>query len=300
MLTAILVSLVIWCTFYRQVPAPALLGICAGFGACLLWAGKRGHASFRLSIDVFAQTSRLNQVNPTLKLCTVLILMALCVSAQNPVVGSALAVFMLCLTVFVGGLKLRDYIQMLLLPVSFFTLSGFALLFELTAQKTGVLSFPIFSLWLSASESSQLRAALILSRALGAVSCLYFLSLTTPMSSIIGVLRRARCPGIVVSLMYLMYRYIFILLSMHHTMRDAAASRLGFLNYRTSIRTTARLYSGLLANSYRQAGNNFDAMESRCYRGEIRFLERRSNALAAHAATAVILIAATLGLTLWL
>ncbi len=116
------------------------------------------------------------------------------------------------------------------------------------------------------------------------------------MSSIIGVLRRARCPNVLISLMFLIYRYIFILLSMHHTMRDAAASRLGFTDYRTSVRTTARLYSQLLANSYRQADTNFDAMESRCYDTDIRFLERRNAVRAPHAVAAGVFVAVTITL----
>ena len=290
MITAVLAAAVIWFTLYGSVPVPALIAVCAGAGALLLGLLRRGHGHF-ISIDVFAQASRLNNVNPSLKATAVLLLMALCIASKGPIAGAFLTVLTLCLAVFAGGLKLRDYASLLSLPVSFLMISSLALLFEITSAKTGVLSVPVFGVYLSVSAASQQRAALVLSHALGAVSCLYLLSLTTPMSGIIGVLRRARCPNALISLMYLVYRYIFILLNMHRAMRDAAASRLGFRDYGTSVRTTARLYSVLLANSYMKAGTNFDAMESRCYDAEIRFIERGRRVRASHAAFAALIVA---------
>ncbi len=67
MLTAVLVCAVVWCMFCGQFPAVWLAAACAASGAGLLWAGSHGHGPF-LSIDVFAQYSRLNTVNPSLKL----------------------------------------------------------------------------------------------------------------------------------------------------------------------------------------------------------------------------------------
>ena len=55
-------------------------------------------------------------------------------------------------------------------------------------------------------------------------------------------------------------------------MKDSAASRLGYRGLKRSLRTTGLVYGGLLANSFRRAGACFDAMESRCYTGQIAFL----------------------------
>ncbi len=295
MITAALVGLVVWCALLGRVPSAALIALCAAAAALFLWAGRHRHGP-RLSIDVYAQASRLNDVSPALKFWTALILMALCIAAKSPLSGLIMAAIMLFMTVFAGGLKLHDYVQMLALPVSFLMVSALALLFEATPYQTGIVSFPAFGAWLCVSAASQARAALIISRALGALSCLYLLSLTTPLSALIGVLRRARMPGALISLMYLIYRYIFILMSTYHTMKDAAASRLGFNGCRTSVRTTAMLYGGLLSHSYRQAGTNYDAMESRCYDTDIRFLERTKKIELPHAAAAIGLIAVAVGM----
>ena len=274
MITAVLTTIVIWLMFYGRIPAAALFVLAFGLGAALAYLGRHSHTRF-LTIDVIAQTSRLANVNPSLKFFSVLALMVICICAKSAVPGLFLIAAMLVLTVFVGGLPLRDYTRLLALPVSFLMISGLALLFEVSRECSGVLGYNIFGLWFCISEQTQGRAALVTARALGAVSCLYFLSLTTPMADIIGVLRRARCPGVVIALMYLTYRYIFILLSMYYAMHDAAVSRLGFSGGRTSLRTAGNIFSNLLARSYRQAGRNFDAMESRCYDNEIRFLESR-------------------------
>ena len=297
MITAVLTTAVIWFMFYGQLPTMALAALSFGSGAALAFFGRHGHTRF-LTVDVLAQMSRLNNVNPALKFWTVLLLMIICVSAKSAMVGLFLVAAMLILTVFAGGLRLADYIRLLALPVSFLMISGLVLLFEAADRCSGVLSFNVLGLWLCVSEQTQARAALVTARALGAVSCLYLLSLTTPMSEIIGVLRGARCPDVLIALMYLTYRYIFILLSMFYTMRDAAASRLGFSGSRTAIRTTGGIFSNLLAGSYRQAGRNFDAMESRCYDSEIRFLESRKSVTAAHAAAAFCVTAFTFGLSI--
>lgn len=298
MVTGILTMIVVWCLFYGRLPAVALLLFGGGLGAVLSLLGRHGSGQF-LTIDVLAQTSRLNRVSPLLKFWTALILMALCVSAPCPFVGLFLTVLMMILTVCGGGLALHDYIHLLALPLSFLLLGGLALLFEVTVQRTGVLGIPVFGFWLCVSQAAQTRAMLVMARALGSLSCLYMLSLTTPMSDLIGVLRRIHCPELLIDLMYLIYRYIFILLSMYHAMRDAAASRLGFADYRTSLRTTGNLYFSLLFRSYRQANRNFDAMESRCFDSGIRFLEDAGRIRGSHVLAAGALILLTLGLSIF-
>lgn len=296
-ITALLTILVIGCLFYAMIPNTILLFLCLLMGGLLAVMSRHKHEGF-LTIDILAQNSRLNKVHPSLKFWTVLILMLLSVSAKSPFVGLFLAVFMLILIVIVGGMELHDYLSILSLPLSFLLLSGLALLFEYSVQPIGVINLPIYHGFLIVTQSAQLRAALVISKALGAISCLYLLSLSTPMSEVIGVLRRSHTPDIIVELMYLIYRYIFILLEMHRSMQDAAKSRLGFINYKTSIHTTGMIYSNLLARSYRQANINFDAMESRCYTGEIRFLENKKSIANIHVIVAICLIIFTLGITI--
>ena len=216
----------------------------------------------------------MKNVNPLLKFWAVICLMVLCVASRNVLTGVFLMITMLILIVFAGRVSFRSYMYFMALPFSFLLLGGIALLFEAALAPIGVFNIKVFGFWLTVSDSTIARTVLVISRALGAVSCLCFLSLTTPMPDIIGVLHRVRCPDLIIDLMYLIYRYIFILLSMHQEMYNAAKSRLGFRDYRMSIRSTGKIYANLLGRSYQFAAKNFDAMESRCYDGGIRFLDR--------------------------
>ncbi len=299
MITSMLAMIVVWCLFYGRISWIILLPICIMLGIALSFLGRHKHTGI-LTIDVLAYGSNLNKVNSILKASTVFFLLVLCIWSKSPIVGIFLAIAVLILIVYVGGLKLDIYVHFLLLPVSFLLVSGLALLFEVVSYDKGIINIYIFNFWLSVTSEAQIRATIVMCRALGGLSCVYLLSLTTPMSEIISVLRTMHCPEIIIELMYLIYRYIFILLFMYNTMHDAAKSRLGFINFGTSVRTTGSIYSNLLSRSYRQANINFDAMESRCFDSQIRFLDNSKKVKIAHVLFAAGIIIFTLLISLLL
>lgn len=288
--TAILTMAVVWFLFYGTIPGLALGVLCAAAGGALTLLSRHHHSGI-VSIDIIAQRSRLNSVNPSLKTWGCFLLLILCVGGNSIPAGVALMLIMPVLTVTVGGLPLRDYLALLCIPAAFMLISGLALLFSYEAVPAGVVNLPFFRGFLSVSQASQAQTLLVMAKALGAVSCLYLLSLSTPMGDIIAVLRKARTPALVIELMYLIYRYIFILLDMHRTMCDAAESRLGYDSFKLSLRTTGKVYGNLLALSFQKANACFDAMESRCYDGEIRFMERKKPLRAFHVTIAAALLA---------
>jgi cobalt/nickel transport system permease protein len=56
-------------------------------------------------------------------------------------------------------------------------------------------------------------------------------------------------------------------------MRNSAASREGYCDYRTSIRTFGGIVGNMLIVSMKKASAYYTAMEARCYDGELLFLE---------------------------
>ncbi|MDR3238533.1 MAG: cobalt ECF transporter T component CbiQ [Clostridiales bacterium] len=289
-MSGILIALFIGIMLYGRVPWLLLAALCLG-AAVLITLGRHRNTRF-LTIDVLAQVSRLNRVSADLKFWTAIALTAVCASARSPATGVFLTVLMFLLIVCVGGLNPRDYLRLLALPASFLALSGLAMLFEISAQGVGIIRVPFFGTWLCVTEEARNRAVIVTTRAFGAIGCLYMLSLTTPTPDLIGVLRRTHCPDVLIDLMYLIYRDIFLMLSMYRAMRDAAKSRLGYVNYPTQVRTMGNLYANLLACGYQKAKRNFDAMESRCFDAGVRFLERGTTAkaparAAAHTAAAI-------------
>ena len=252
--------------------AAALL--CVLVGGLLLVFGHHSHGGV-LVIDVYARRSRFFEWSPALKTAGCVLLLILCVASPSPWIPLILALILALLTVCGGGIHLHDYLALLSLPAAFLLLSGLALLWDYALVKDGAAAIPFWNGWLVVTAAAQVRARLVMARALGAVSCLYFLSLSTTMPEILSVLRRAHVPSVMTELAVLIYRYLFVLLSVYQSMKDAAASRLGYSGFVRSIRTTGAVYGNLLAASFRRAGACFDAMESRCYDGEIRFLERK-------------------------
>lgn len=271
-MAAVLAGFVLFSLFVGTLPTAAALALCVLAGGALAVFGHHSHGGV-LVIDVYARRSRYFAWSPALKTGGCVLLLVLCVASPSPWVPLALALIMAFLTVW-GGIRFHDYLALLSLPAAFLLLSGLALLWDYVPVMDGVAAIPLWNGWLVVTAAAQVRARLVMARALGAVSCLYFLSLSTTMPEILSVLRRAHVPSVMTELAVLIYRYLFVLLSAYETMQDAAASRLGYSTFARSIRTTGAVYGNLLAASFRRAGACFDAMESRCYDGEIRFLER--------------------------
>ena len=73
--------------------------------------------------------------------------------------------------------------------------------------------------------------------------------------------------------MYLIYRFIFVLLDTHGRMREAAGARLGWRDFRTSCRSFGGTAAGLLVVSLRKSRTYYDAMAARGYDGALCFLE---------------------------
>ena len=135
-----------------------------------------------------------------------------------------------------------------------------------------VFAIPFGSWYLTASRETLLYSIRVFVTAMAAVSCLYFLSCSTPMTDILQVLKKLKCPKLLIELMLLIYRYIFVLLDCAHSISIAQKSRLGNISFRQSLRSFGQLVSALFIQAVRRSGRLYDAMESRCYDGDIRVL----------------------------
>lgn len=270
-MTGVLAAFVVFCLAFDRMPLGCCLGLAALVGVALAAGHRHGGG---LELDLYARRSRLAGWNAPVKLGGSAVLLVLCVASPGAGMPLGMALVLGAVTTWGGGLGWRRYLSLFRLPAAFLLLSALALLWGFSSQREGLLAVPCLGGWLVLTRQAQSMAALVLARALGAVSCLYLLSLSTPMPQLFSTLRRLRVPGVVLDLAILIYRYIFILLSASHQMRAAAASRLGYDGLRRSLRTTGAVYGNLLAKSFRRAGECFDAMESRCYDGQIRFLDQ--------------------------
>jgi len=228
-----------------------------------------------LKIDAIAQTSRLNHINAGLKILTGIVSLIACIASNTWYSILFVMISMMYLTVCAAGVKWSIYLQLLKIPFIFLLLGAVAVLIEVSDIRTGIAALNIGSVYFCITADSVIKAVYITFRAFGAVTCLYMISLTTTLSEIIGVLRVLKVPEIMIELMYLIYRYMVILLEIHHNMTISARSRLGYVNRKNTYRSMMGIAHNLLLLSFKKASVSFDAMVSRGYDGKIEFWQNK-------------------------
>lgn len=229
------------------------------------------HGQF-LDIDLISQNSTLKEANGKLK-CMVAISVLLMVIAGNNMLFSAITIgIMAFITVGIGGVPMDAYIKLMKLPFIFIFLSAVAIAFSISRTKVGIVHCYLLGYYLCITKNGLTEAFRVSLNALGAISSLYMLSLTTPMYEIIEVLKTIRLPQVMIELMFLIYRFIFIMLKMQAQMHISAESRLGYSGVRSSFFSFTHIGANLLAISFKKAGDYYDAMVSRGYDGNLIFL----------------------------
>ena len=110
-------------------------------------------------------------------------------------------------------------------------------------------------------------------KAYGGISAMFMMSLSTPSHEIFSVLRKMKVPALVIELMNMIYRFVFVMVDTFVRMNNSAESRLGYASWRTALQTFGNIAGNLLVVSLKKGSNYYDAMESRCYDGDLLFWE---------------------------
>ena len=225
-----------------------------------------------LIIDKLSYQSKLRYVNAGEKFFFSLATLILCVIARSAALCLPVLALMSLLKVVKSGTPLRRYLQLMAIPLAFLIINSLILGLSIRQTPLEVFAIPFGSWYLTASRETLLYSIRVFVTAMAAVSCLYFLSCSTPMTDILQVLKKLKCPKLLIELMLLIYRYIFVLLDCAHSISIAQKSRLGNISFRQSLRSFGQLVSALFIQAVRRSGRLYDAMESRCYDGDIRVL----------------------------
>lgn len=233
---------------------------------------KHKHGSW-ISIDYFAYVSKIRHWNPALKVVLSLLTIILCIVLNNVWVSVVVIVSMAFLVIEVGGLPLHDYLSVLIIPLTFILISLLAIVVDFSGYPIGKYCVNLNFTYLYTTLEMLAKGICLMLKIVAAVSALQLMILTTPSSEIISVLRKTHVPGIIIDMMNLVYRFIFILMEVYTRMKNAAESRLGYRDFKSSCKTFGSVASNLLVLSLKKASAYYDAMESRCYDGELLFLE---------------------------
>lgn len=164
----------------------------------------------------------------------------------------------------------KTLVAMCKIPLVFILLSCITVTVQVSTAEIAN-SVQILGLSFFVTPTSLTQGLTLASKACGATSCLFFFITSTPLPNMIATLRTWKCPPLLIELMYLIYRYLFVLLETQSAMTTAAQARLGYATYKRSWYTFTHMGGNVLIHAFKRSSACFDAMESRLYDGHINF-----------------------------
>lgn len=219
-------------------------------------------------IESVAYASRWRRVLPDAKLVFALAGLIAAYLATRPLLALAVAVLYAALAVLAGGVRWLTWLRIAVWPMLFLAVGSLSLLVSIAPAEAGG---PLASTWQWAPDAGA-RIGELAARSLAALSALLFLVLTTPLSDLIAVLRRWRCPDVLLDLMLLAYRMLFVLATVVDDGRAAQRARLGDAGWRNALRSTALLAASLAVQLWQRAGALHLAALARNADGPLRVL----------------------------
>ncbi|NDO47625.1 cobalt ECF transporter T component CbiQ [Clostridium sp. MD294] len=216
-------------------------------------------------IDDIAYHSPFIKYTAILKFIFTITIVSLCLYYNNIVISCYIIITMLFINVLKNKINIHDYITMLSIPFVFIFLGCIAIAIEIHFEQ---------HITLYVTKQTIFKSICIMARTFAAVSALYFLTLSTPIYQIVSVFQKLHVPKILTELMYITYRYLFILAEIQHQLKIASMARLGYCDFKTSIKTFSSCITNLLLLSLQKAQQHYKAMEARCYTGELLFLQQ--------------------------
>ncbi|OGO24980.1 MAG: cobalt ECF transporter T component CbiQ [Chloroflexi bacterium RBG_16_50_9] len=191
---------------------------------------------------------------------------ALVINLLSPNIYTPIAIALFCLvTLLMVGIPIKLLVLRLTIPL---VMAGVILITQIFLfGTTTVFTIPLWGFNLVGYQEGLSRGILIMCRVIGGVSLILFLSMSTPASHLLLAAAWFRGPKILIELSLLMYRYIFVLLEEIITIRDAQKVRLGYRNWRHSMRSLSVLGGSLVLRAYDRAERVFEAMTARGYTG---------------------------------
>ncbi|KGK87520.1 cobalt ECF transporter T component CbiQ [Clostridium sp. HMP27] len=222
-------------------------------------------------IDFYAHASKIRHWNPTFKVCLSIGLLILCIALDNPYVSVAVIISMSYLSIVKGKISIHEYLSMLAIPMAFIIVGTFSIAIDFSKQPIGEYNINLGFFYVFTSQAKLKEVIFLIMKVFAAVSALQMMTLSTPSSEIIYVFRKAHVPKIIIELMDIIYRYIFILMDVHIKMKNSVESRHGYCDFKTSCYTFGSIASNMLVISLKKAANYYNAMEARCYDGDLIF-----------------------------
>lgn len=226
-------------------------------------------------LDKYAYSNSLRNMHPAEKFFFALSTMIICLTTNSYIVSLIIVLLMAGVSVLMGKIPLRFYLKLLLIPTSFLTVGITTIAINIVDDMNKLLwGWQIFNITIGVTTQSLHLAIKLILRSLGAISCLYFLSLTTPSVEIISILRKLKFPELFLDLMSLVYRFLFVLLDTAEKIYTSQTVRLGYADLKKGYRSMGQLVVNLFIHSCHRSMDLYTALEARGYNGKFKVLER--------------------------
>jgi cobalt/nickel transport system permease protein len=230
------------------------------------------HRDTYAEVDWSAYTNRLAKCSPITKSFFAFSALILSVSSQSIFVPTIIFVICTTLSLRFAKINVKLYRYMFFYPTILLILGCLIIaLFggsgePLIELQISWVNWTIFKNRVDMSVNTFFRVE-------GALSSVFFLVLTTSITDLCILFRRARMPKILVEMSLLIYRYIFVFLEVSEKMEIAQKLRLRSSGWLSRIRSTALLGGNLFIRTLEQGERTFVAMSARGYDGNIHLLE---------------------------
>jgi cobalt/nickel transport system permease protein len=226
-------------------------------------------------IEQYAYSNKLKNMHPGEKMAFALLSMLIAVSSKSAVIHLLVLSMMAVVCLAVAGIPWKAFGGLMLLPLSFILLGVLPILIVISNKDVGfIVQISLFHRFWGITAQGLHTSVVIFFRSMSAAACLYFIALTTPLTDMIEMLRRLRLPAAVIEIMFLIYRFIFVLLEAAGTIYHSQSSRLGYSGLRNSFYSLGKLVSMVFIKAYHNSQVLFIALASRGYEGELAVIPK--------------------------
>lgn len=231
-----------------------------------------------MSIDWYASQSAIRSMHPGVKFGFGLVWMIMVLAVNLWLFSLAAFLLMAVLLVAMAGIPAGALWRSLRAPV---VLIGIAVV--TVAGSVGIPADDrVQVLWalrsgapttLYISRESLMQALALATRGLGAVGALFFIAFSTPLNDLFILLRRFRVPMFLITLMAMIYRFIFLIQDAFQTLIHAQHLRMGYYGLRTGLRSLGTAMGALFVKVFARSAQLEDSLDCRLYSGSLLTLE---------------------------
>lgn len=225
------------------------------------------------NMDQYTYLSKLRLMDPVQKILFFLITLSLCLISHSLLLDFLVISIIGYMTVGIGGTPWRIYLKCFLIPLAFLLLSLVTIVLEIGGEGSYFLyKIHLFSMYIGITKQGITQGIYLLFKVMACITCLYGLSLSTPITDLLKGLKAVKCPDFMIELMALIYRFIFVFIEGATIMRYAQESRLGYQHFKVGVRSFGVLLSSSLLQALKRNEQLYIALEARGYSGALKVL----------------------------